>query len=455
MGGLFKAFGYDASVPFGWGCGVVSGSIRGGASAVFLILFAVGLQSAFTSVVHGNYVRVAASDVILPLSLLFSFVLWWREGKALPSRPLRHLAFGLCGLTAWLGVSLVVGYFRMGHLELWGLFNKLIGFIWLIGYFFAGYALFRQSFHGNIGIFIRALLICGWVVAVYSAVSCFSYAIGFSWPAEPMTRAIGLSENPNAYGCFVAVIFVIEAAFSAKEMVFSRRWHLFGMVLLAVALLLSGSRSAWLGAVGGVALLMWLKSVNLRQLAVVLALTTLCLSPLYISLPRNISDKGVSHRIVYLQEEQVFRQNSSVNHRLLLTHQALDLWSSTPVLGAGLGAFFAQQKLTNPDQPATIHTSALWLLAETGIIGLAFFCCFFLYCARALWRVRDYSDPQSAVLVTAVLAVLVVAAIASIGTELLYQRHLWFLLGLAWAVRCSYPGDVRLSEISMAQDARE
>ncbi|EPY00509.1 hypothetical protein [Magnetospirillum fulvum] len=69
--------------------------------------------------------------------------------------------------------------------------------------------------------------------------------------------------------------------------------------------------------------------------------------------------------------------------------------------------------------------------------------------------IRDHSDPQSAAVVTAILATLAVAAIASVGIELLYQRYLWFLLGLAWAVRCTYPDGVRLSETSMAQYARE
>ncbi|EPY00508.1 O-antigen ligase family protein [Magnetospirillum fulvum] len=353
------------------------GSIWVGAPTVFLILFAVGLQSTFTPMLHGNYVRVAASDLILPLSLLFSFFLWWREGRVLPSRPLRHLAFWLFGLTAWLGVSLVIGYLRTGHLESWGLINKLIGFIWLIGYLVAGYTLTCQAGRRQVDIFFQVLMIGGWIVSFYSFVCCFSYAIGLSWPSDPMTRAVGFFENPNAYGCFVAVILIIETAFSAKGMLFSRRWHLFGMVLLAVALLLSGSRSAWLGVVGGLALLMWLKSVNLRQLSAVIALTALCLSPLYIQLPVPASELGVTPRLIYLQDDHILRKDSSVNHRVRLTQQALELWSSTPIMGAGLGAFLLQQKMARVDEPSTIHTSALWLLVETGIVGFLIFSCFF------------------------------------------------------------------------------
>lgn len=430
-------------------------SIRPLASSVFLVLFAVGLQSAFTPMVHGNYVRITASDLVLPLSLLFSFGVWWNGGRVAPSPPLRHLAFWLCGLTAWLGVSVWIGYVRIGHLETWGLINKLIGFVWLIGYAAAGYALVRQEGAGLISLFLKGVLITGWIIAFYSAFCCFSYAFGWASPFDPMIRAAGFFENPNAYGCFVAMILILETAFAARAEVFSRGWHLFGLVLLSLALLLSCSRSAWLGTAGGLALLIFLKRVNLRHFLSVVLVTALLISPLYLPnylsnylpdyVPKSSDLNGVSHGI-YLQDSQVFQKNSSVDHRLVLTQQALDLWSSAPILGTGLGSFLSQQKQTNPEMPSTIHTSALWLLTETGIVGLALFSAFFLYFARALWRVRDLSDPHGGAMIVAVLAVLVVAVIASVGTELLYQRHLWFLFGIGWAVRCSSPQVGRLSE---------
>jgi O-antigen ligase len=418
------------------------GSIRVGAPAVFLILFAVGLQSAFTPLLHDNYVRITASDLVLPLSLLFSFILWWVGGRVAPSPPLQHFALWLCGLTAWLGVSVWIGYVRIGHLETWGLINKLAGFVWLIGYTAAGYALVRQRGLGLIAPFLKALLITSWIIAFYSTFCCFSYVFGLAFPFDPMTRAVGFFENPNAYGCFVAMILILEIALAAKGLVFSRGWHLFGLVLLSLALLLSCSRSAWLGAAGGLVLLVGLKSVNLRQILAVAMISGLCISPLY--LPMS-SDSYEKNHIVYLQDPRVLQQNQSVDHRIALTHQALELWSSAPIQGAGVGSFLSLQKQTNPEMPSTIHTSALWLLTETGIVGLALFSAFFLYFARALWRARDQSDPLRGTMITAVLAVLVVAMIASIGTELLYQRHLWFLFGIGWAMRCSCLGSSRLS----------
>lgn len=79
-----------------------------------------------------------------------------------------------------------------------------------------------------------------------------------------------------------------------------------------------------------------------------------------------------------------------------------------------------------------IHATPLWLLVETGIIGALLFAAFFFAVVRALlWRQGKWEkDP---VLIGIAAAIIVVGA-ASVGTEILYQRYLWFLagLGLAW-----------------------
>jgi len=408
--------------------------------AAFFILFAPTLQIFITVMVEGNYLRLSASDLLLPVSLLCSFVLWWSGGRPMPSPPLRHFAVWLGGLAAWLGVSVVIGYVRIGYLEPWGLINKFVGFFWLIAYAAAGYALVRFAGRREIDLFLRGLLLSAWAIALYSVISCIEFTLGLPGPFPPMWRAIGLSENPNAYGCLLAVILVIETAFCARGMLFSRRWHLFGMVVLILALLMTGSRSAWFGLAGGLALLLWLRHLDVRHLALVAVLTALCLSPLYLQLPipLSASTPGAVPHTIYLQEKQVIQQNMSVSHRVVLTRQALELWASAPVTGAGLGAFLAQQKEARIEEPATIHTTALWLLAETGLIGLGLFLGFFVYGTRMLWRARGHADPHQSVFVTATLAMLAVAAIASVGTELLYQRHLWFLLGMAWVSVRSY-----------------
>ena len=84
------------------------------------------------------------------------------------------------------------------------------------------------------------------------------------------------------------------------------------------------------------------------------------------------------------------------------------------------------------DISGTIHNSILWLLAETGLIGAALFSIFFLIVTRNLYLAGR--APEADPLLFGVLGILLVFAGASIGTEVLYQRYLWFLTALALAV---------------------
>lgn len=122
-----------------------------------------------------------------------------------------------------------------------------------------------------------------------------------------------------------------------------------------------------------------------------------------------------------------------LRHRLLIAERAIEDWRNRPVLGIGLGGFLWSHR--SPDDPLRglqIHATALWLLVETGIVGLTLFAAFFVAVMRALlWRYGKWEkDP----VLIGIAAALIVVGVASIGTEILYQRYLWFLagLGLAW-----------------------
>ena len=102
-------------------------------------------------------------------------------------------------------------------------------------------------------------------------------------------------------------------------------------------------------------------------------------------------------------------------------------------MGIGLGGFLWSHRSSNdPLRGIQIHATPLWLLVETGIVGLALFAAFYFAVMRALlWRNGKWEkDP----VLIGIAAALVVMGVASIGTEILYQRYLWFLagLGLAW-----------------------
>ncbi len=101
-------------------------------------------------------------------------------------------------------------------------------------------------------------------------------------------------------------------------------------------------------------------------------------------------------------------------------------------MGIGIGTYY-QAHRDVPNVADTIHNTFLWLLTETGIVGAGLFPGFFLAIFLALLR-GARGPPAGDPFLWGTLGVLLVFAGASVGTEILYQRYFWFLLGLALAV---------------------
>src|SRR3546814_8708178 len=82
--------------------------------------------------------------------------------------------------------------------------------------------------------------------------------------------------------------------------------------------------------------------------------------------------------------------------------------------------------------PLVIHSTPLWLLPETGIVG---FLIFAVPAVRVFFVEARRTERDSA----SVFLVLIITALAvmSLAHELLYQRAFWFLFGAALADRKS------------------
>jgi hypothetical protein len=99
-----------------------------------------------------------------------------------------------------------------------------------------------------------------------------------------------------------------------------------------------------------------------------------------------------------------------------------------PILGGGLGAFI-EQYTRQQGIPLVIHSTPLWLLAETGIVGLLIFLSPFLRIFKAESFDRAAGDRIGTFLILALTGFALVAAVH----EMLYQRAVWLLLGAALA----------------------
>lgn len=392
----------------------------------------------------GTTVRFALSDPVLLIVLLAVGVDWLASGIRVPESRLKLWWLWLIGLTAWMAVSLVVGRLNTGEWIRWAYLNKGVGWFVLTGYFVAGLWLAhrgRQLAVPALATFIGT----GWLV---SAIGLAGFVVFVLFPGltgmERFIRPQGLAANPNAFAISIAAVVAIQLPLMKARAMFSPWWFRFGLALMMLVLAYASSRSAWVGMAAGLVVLLAFRQIPLREvvIAAILAgginLVSIDLLPwTKKQLAIQAGGQPVTTQVVrdpyaYIGRHDVLR-DAGLSHRMLTAKRAIADWKNRPIFGIGLGGFISSHR--SPDDPLRgiqIHATSLWLLVETGIIGAALFAAFFFAVVRALlWR---YGNWQKDPVLIGIAAALIVLAAASIGTEILYQRYIWFLagLGLAW-----------------------
>lgn len=400
---------------------MISAALRRKLSEALVGGLAVGLQIRRGLGPLGIKGLFSPADFLLPVALL---VLAGR-GERLPRLRLPGAVWWLAAITMMLVGSLLWGRLQLGQWSSWALINKLVGWGFLVGYLLVGARIgaepaWRERFlrWGLFAVAAVAAVSVGLFLLRPLVVLQVSYVV-----VDAAQRLIGLQANPTSFGLLLAAFLVLQLpAFGRGEVLSSRQhWLVAGILLLAI--LLTGSRSVWIGLALALGVLGALGHIRLRVAIRVglggMALAVLAVGVLYLRNP---------HALVYVIDPSILRfEDFGAEDRRQQFAHAWAMFVGHPVLGGGIGRFFEEQRSLGLANPQTIHNTALWLLAETGMVGFAVVACFFLTVARTLWC--DRADWFAA----AGLAVLALFVGASIGTEVIYQRHLWLILGIALA----------------------
>ncbi|MEW5727612.1 MAG: O-antigen ligase family protein, partial [Pseudomonadota bacterium] len=397
-----------------------------------LAAFAITFQVLVNIPVGGGYLRLGASDLLLPV---FAGVVAWhaaRHPAQVPRWIVPGLWFWLAALTAWLTVALVIGHGRIGAWQEWALVNKFAGWFVLVAYLVVGGWVAQFAGRPDEDRFVRWLAV---LAAGLSLVSLARYLVMQAVNPELYPRLEGIAGNPNSFGCLLAVAWVVLVAVQSDRQVMSVRHFHWTIVSLNIGLLYAGSRSSWLGLVLGLAVLQAFHCIPWRPLLRASAVSAV-LCALIAQVPPFIHATIPPEDAPNLSEPYFLRpsmvDDTGVSHRVRLMREALALWQENPVAGVGLGTFYWADRQAHGGTGAVIHNTALWLLTETGLVGVALFGGFFLAGTLRLWRrLRLEPDPLG----VGILATLAIFLGASVGMEAMYQRHLWFLAGYALALR--------------------
>ena len=81
----------------------------------------------------------------------------------------------------------------------------------------------------------------------------------------------------------------------------------------------------------------------------------------------------------------------------------------------------------------SVDCTPIWLLAETGAVGLLLFLGFYFFVMRALWRKMHDKEGIEAFFAESVFVFLLLFGLMSLFHEILYTRYLWVLMGMGAA----------------------
>ncbi|GEO34125.1 hypothetical protein CAE01nite_18500 [Cellulomonas aerilata] len=358
--------------------------------------------------------RVAPSDLLL-LAYLGLRLPWLRRVPEAWS-PWTH------ALTGALAVGLLVSLVRVGSVTSYALVQKGLGFgLLLLIYLCVVDAVRTWS---DARWLLRAFL---WGVLLHAAVALAAFGLAASGVAEvplvnqpfPRARLAGLLVDPNAFGGLVALGLALHLMTVASSVPLLRgaAARSAGFVL-PLALVLTFSRSAWIGF--AVALVV-AGAVAPRVAAVALVRTV---APLAVVLPVVVLTLVPDAAALVSRPDQV-------GARLSLAAGAVDDFVAYPLLGTGLGVNAATSE-------NIVHNTALWTLAEMGLVGFVAFAGFALANAARMLAAARAVDGADRSLLLALLSAHAAMLGVSTGIEALYQRHWWLVLAVGGAlVACS------------------
>jgi O-antigen ligase/uncharacterized membrane protein YbhN (UPF0104 family) len=379
--------------------------------AAIAVLFQVFLPTS------GGMVNVNLAD---PVAILAGalFAISYIKQRDLPVWRVPSLNLHILTMTIIVAVSFLIGAYRFGFTP-WASTNRFLGWFILIAFACTGAMIVKHSGEYGLQMLLRTFAAAPAGIVLLEAAATTAAIAGFT--ISPQIRIYvseGFSQNRNAFA------FQILIALSATFYAFPRStMKTFIVAVLLVGLWLAGSRAGAFTLVLLCSLAVWLKMISFRQIfCSLLVAGAICL---FIIGPVFLPDVGMQGINPHALARFNAPESGSVSERLYSMMGGWRLFLEHPIFGAGLGRFMYDEVTVN-GRPLVIHSTPIWLLAETGLIGfLVFLVCIVVTAREAL---RDRSPAAATCLV-----VLAVMLSMSLVHDMLYQRTFWLIIGAALA----------------------
>jgi hypothetical protein len=326
-----------------------------------------------------------------------------------PHWRVQFVNLAVTAATVVLAISLFIGAYRFGWTT-WAVVNRFLGWFVLLAYGATGALIVGAA--QKVGLRAILLTFAGAAVAVagLEIALVIVKSLGLQVPVDPVAvQGFALNRNLFAFQLVMAMSVILGFARGAVL-------RIVVLALVIAALFFAGSRSGWIAATLVLAVGLYLRTTNVREILSSLACAGVLIAT-------GIA-AGSDHPMPV-----VVPTASSTQERLVSITGGLNLFWNHPVFGAGLGAFRNQMIPTPEGLPLVIHSTAVWLLAELGAVGFLIFAVSFIYVFLKEWKWAA-TDQISALIVLCLTGF----AVTSGPADMLYQRTFWLLIGAALAL---------------------
>jgi len=228
-------------------------------------------------------------------------------------------------------------------------------------------------------------------------------------------RLSGFTIDPNAFGGFIASALMLHL-YAGRSNPFRLRAPIGHMItaVLGIGLVLTYSRSAWIGAVLGSIVAVMTAGASARRAAL----------PVVLALSVSVPILAIN----YLPNlTQLSSRQDQVEDRFEIINTSLSEFSQSPVFGIGLGNFEIRHGVI-------IHNTLLWFLCELGIVGFLVIVGFLSSFAARMVRLAREQIAEVRAVALSLLAAHAAMIGLSTGIEALYQRQWWLLFATGAAL---------------------
>lgn len=414
--------------------------------AALCFITALSLQIQVTLFQSPDYLglRINLTDLlVIPVGIAILITLLTHK-SLWPVWRMKHIYLWLATLTIIMGLALVHTHFTFGEISRWALINKFGGWIILLAIMGMGAWVSSNARKIQLDIFIKLFLCFAASVMAFdlawTGIELYPWAPHWMDDNTFIAEAPhGLMANRNAYALLIITAICLATChyFATHADMWIRICTHTLYFLIPAFILLNNSRAAFIVLCLLIPLMLIMHRKETKKIKTLLLAILIGLTPMA-QLIHGHSDKLP----ILLQEQTELAAaipdnkapsdiaNPGDSMRLIILQDAFEMIPQHPLLGSGLGSALLYQEQKHGNIVNLIDSTPLWLLVETGAIGLIIFAAFYVMTARALYTAYKTDEDETKTFHLALLFILIGFAVMSLFHEIMYTRLIWFFLGL-------------------------